>query len=136
MHNNIDQKLKDFFDYYKDTPFQWGVTDCSRVSAKWVKRFIGKDIECEMPDYRNEVEAMAVLESLGYNSQEDSLDHYFKRVNKNFLRRGDLVGHYFMDTDYMAIGVNAGEVALFIGPKGLVTLPYKKISRELCWRVE
>jgi len=135
MHNNIDAKLKEFFDEHKVLPFQWGVEDCSHFSAQWVNKFTGKNIENDMPDYTSEAEAMSVLAGLGYSSQEDSVDHYFKRVKKNFLMRGDLVGHYFHGAGYMAIGVYAGEVSMFKSAEGIQLVSHKDIDRHLCWRV-
>ena len=134
--NNIDLKFKQFQSLYRNEPFQWGVNDCSHFSAKWIKLFIGKDIEKDMPTYSSEVEAIQVLSGLGYSSQEDSLDNYFNRVNKKQLMRGDIVGHYFKDANYMAMGIFTGESSMFKAPHGILHLPYRDIDPMLCWSVE
>ena len=132
---NIDKKIKEFYTEHKDTEFVWGVSDCSHFAAQWVKLFIGKDIAKDMPTYSSEVEAMQVLSDLGYSTQEDSLDNYFKRIAKTQLMRGDIVGHYFKDARYMAIGVYTGESSMFKAPHGILSVPYKFIDQNLCWRV-
>lgn len=132
---NTDKLLKEFYIENKDKPFEWGVSDCSHFSAQWVKLFTGKDIEKDMPTYSSEVEAMQVLSDLGYSTQEDSLDHYFNRIGKSQLMRGDIVGHYFNDAKYMAIGVYSGESSMFKSPHGVLLQPYKFIDKNLCWRV-
>ena len=135
MYQNIDKKLKEFYNEYKETPFQWGISDCSHFAAHWVKMFTGKDIASDMPEYSTENEAMAVLARLGYASQEDSLDNYFIRVDKRQLMRGDLVGHYFHGADYMAVGVHAGGSSFFKNAEGIQLVPYSSINKSLCWRV-
>mgnify|MGYP000700281848 CR=1 FL=1 len=135
-YNNIDDKLKAFCDQECNVPFQYGVDDCSRFAAKWVKDFSGRTVIEDWPEYTDENSAIIVLASMGYDSQEEALDHFFKRIPKTRLMRGGLVGHYFPNFGLMAVGVFMGDSAVFKSPDGIYMLPYKKIDRNLCWSIE
>ena len=133
---DIDKKLSEFFLQEQEVAFQYGVNDCSSFASDWVKIFIDRTVVEEWPVYSDEPEAITALGDMGYTSQEEMLDHYFTRLKtKRRMMRGDLAGHYFPGYNLMAIGVNAGNMVMFRGAKGIVQVPYANIDDALCWRV-
>jgi len=135
--NNIDSSLMELYNDYKSRPFVYGITDCASFVDDWVRRYKGLNIKSEFNSYTNSKQALAVLLKRGFNNQDEMLDSYFKRIQKSYLRRGDLTGHYFnTEQKIMAIGVYTGEVSMFKSGKGIETVNYRKINNKLCWRVK
>lgn len=75
---------------YKNTPFQWGETDCCMFSCDCVETITGIDVAEPYRDkYTTETGAKRALSK--YGSIEESFDKHFKRIDFNFAKRGDVV---------------------------------------------
>jgi hypothetical protein len=59
----IEEALRAHVDAAHGEPFVWGVNDCTRWAADWCEKIIGHSLE--LPEYRSEEEAVAMIASAG-----------------------------------------------------------------------
>ena len=125
------QRLEDYVESCRATPFQWGTHDCCRFAAGAVHAMTEVD---PMAAYRyaNEIGARRLIRKAG------SLDALVHRVLGDPLPtvaaagRGDVV---IADLDLgPTVGVALGGVAAFAAPVGLLFIPTNQA--RVAWRID
>jgi hypothetical protein len=90
------KKLTEVIKRYKDTPFEWGETDCCMFVADCAIATRGIDI-AERHRGRYSTEIGAARAQVKYGTIEQTLDSYFPVTTDNLKQRGDICTHILED---------------------------------------
>lgn len=119
------KQLSDYIKENSNTPFQWGVFDCSVFASKAIEIQTGMNLRKEFEGkYFSKRESLEIQKSI--DTIENIMDSHFSRINPNFASRGDI---YMLENNTM--GVEFGGV-LSTTEAGIK--PAKNEVR-ICWRV-
>ena len=131
----------------KDRVFKFGTLDCALFVLDCIKDYTNNKLfENYSGKYSDFRQALSILKSLGGKGKNFNecyisfLDVQFKRINKNFAQRGDIVGissnalgeNNKIDRDFSA-GLMCDGFARFLTTKGYLDLPREKVS--MAWKV-
>ena len=131
----------------QDRVFKFGTLDCALFVLDCIKDYTNNKLfENYSGKYSDFRQALSLLKSLGGTGKTFNecyisfFDKQFKRINKNFAQRGDIVGIYSnsigenndLDRDFSA-GIMCDGFARFLTSRGYLDLSINKIS--LAWRV-
>ena len=125
------QRLAEYVDLRRETPFEWGAHDCCKFAAGAVEAMTGENRMADF-HYANEIGAMRLIKAAG------SLDELVRRTLGDPLpsvaqaKRGDVV---IADLDRGAtVGVCLGGVSAYAAERGLLFLP--TLRARAAWRID
>lgn len=119
---------------FEETPFEWGVNDCTTFAAGGVNVILGKDYyeDLGIGSYKTKDESIKIIKEKGFDSLIDLLDSLFPRTTK--IRRGDLVAREFLKTEPV-LGICYLPYDYFLGMDGLLTVKVDSPGKVIRWEV-
>lgn len=128
------QALFAFYESRKDTPFEWGKSDCALLAADWIHTYRGVDYAASFRGrYRTELGSKRALSRQGFDSLEAVLSDCFGEPLSfpNMAQRGDVVLVYTQQGD--AVGIVDGMGVMVQGEHGIVHVKHCDI--KCAWRI-
>jgi len=124
MRDNIDMRIAELIEKYRQTPFKWGVFDCCQFAADSVRHIHGIDIQ--IAAYRTEFGARRVLNRMGgtLHAALETAGMVAKPIEH--AQRGDIVTVRNPDRWGQAVGVVIGTHAACPGDVGLTLVTLDK----------
>lgn len=84
--------LREYINYHRKQPFQWGLNDCCLFAAKWVDLIKGlKTADGWIGAYSDKEGAYKTIIQKGFNGVESIADSHLLRISVKSAKRGDLV---------------------------------------------
>ena len=125
-----EKRLYEYLEEQKEMPFKWGVNDCCQFAAKGAESQTGirngEEYQCS-----NAAQAIDILREEG--GVIAIADKYYKRVEPNFVQRGDIVAAN-IDGKRIGLGIWVNMTGVFKGYTELLQAPRESILAA--WRVE
>lgn len=145
INMNADEKaqlLVEYLDANAQKPFQWGQHDCCLFASGWAERVTGTDVATELGlrgTYSTLHGALNVLSN--YSGSVVGVMDAAKaiipltEVKRNYSKRGDVLTYTDPETNFTALGINAGHAAAFVSVDG--GLAYYPITEcgKTAWRI-
>lgn len=120
--NNWPQKLNEFIEARRATPFEWGKNDCSLFVADAIMAMTGIDVAKELRGkYSTEIGAYKIISEYGeIEDVVEALGCPIKLFKSSVatLARGD-IALVVLEGNKRAIGINLGRNVAFTGKNGL-----------------
>ena len=129
-----DKLLDDYITLKTKTPFAWGTCDCVLFMADWCEVLTGiNPAEGSHGKYDSELSAYKHLKKLCNGDPTIIGDKYFKRIDENYVQKGDVALCDLNGKDTFGICGTRGMV-LFKTPDGIMAT--KLVDKKVCWRIE
>ncbi len=123
-----EQRLHDFIESRKTTPFEWGVNDCCLFASDALLAMTGVDIADKFRGkYDSEKSCIELIESFGYSDIGDLIRKELTAwqltpVEPVFAHRGDLVMSMQAGQPALCIVGLEGKHSLGVGHNGLMKI--------------
>lgn len=118
-----------------DCPFEWGVRDCIKLTAGWIKIATGRDLITAGLSWEDSESALAAMLSLGCSNTQELATRFLPQSPSVLSARvGDIVGRN-MGAIGFALGICDGPNVRFIDLKhGIVTFGLSRCTAA--WMVD
>lgn len=129
------QALFAFYESRKDTPFEWGKSDCALLAADWIHTYRGVDYAASFRGrYRTELGSKRALSRQGFDSLEAVISDCLGEslAFPAMAQRGDIV--LVVTPQGNAVGIVDGMGVMAQGERGIVHVKHGDI--QFAWRVE
>lgn len=123
ISNNWQNKLTQYIEENKATPFNWGVFDCCLFAAGAIEAQTGKDLAADLRGkYKTQLGAARLIKRLGFDSVDELLsDKLGQPIAPLSAGRGDIA--LIQTCEGLAAGVYYGAVIMATAEDGLKALP-------------
>ena len=129
-----DKLLDDYITLKTKTPFAWGTCDCILFVCDWCEILTGiNPAEGAHGKYDTELSAYKYLKKVYGNDPASHFDKHFKRVEVNYIQKGDVVLCDLNGKDTFGICGTRGLVLFKSGDGILAT---KLTDIKIAWRIE